>query len=226
MQLFAASLAGSPHVEFRGLLTHAGHAYRCRDRREIATVAAQERDVTAGFAARLRAAGIQVPEVSVGSTPTMCVVDDLAGVSEARPGNYVFFDRFQTAIGTGTLADCAFTVLATVIGVYPERRSLLIDTGALALSSDEGARHVDPGCGYGTALLLDGEQLPELRVVSLSQEHGQIAVRPPRSVEEFPVGTLLRIVPNHSCLAAALFDRYHVARGGEVVAEWRPVRGW
>ena len=113
------------------MLAHAGHAYRCRDAAEAAGIAAQERDVTVAFAERVRAAQIEVAEVSVGSTPTMCAVADLAGVTESRPGNYAFFDAFQVAIGSCTLDDAAFGVLATVIGSYPARGELLLDAGAL-----------------------------------------------------------------------------------------------
>jgi D-serine deaminase-like pyridoxal phosphate-dependent protein len=223
----ALQVAQSECLNFRGVLTHAGHAYHCRSPREVLGVARQERDVTVAFAARLRAAGAEVCTVSIGSTPTISVVDELAGVTEVRPGNYAFFDAYEAAIGACRLDDCAFTVLATVIGSYPERRRLLIDAGALALSKDEGARHLDDEFGYGAVFSVDrSRHFWELRVTSLSQEHGEVTVNPPRTVAEFPIGTTLRIVPNHSCLAAALFDHYHAVRGLEVVDVWRPVRGW
>lgn len=223
----ARSVASSPGLSLAGILTHAGHAYQCRNPREIAAVARHERDVMARFAARLRDAAIEVAEVSVGSTPTMTLVDNLDDVTEARPGNYAFFDAFQVAIGACRLEDCAFTVATTVIGCYPDQRRLVIDAGALALSKDLGARHMDEEFGYGTVMSADmGTRLWELRVTALSQEHGQITVNSPRHAEEFPIGTVLRVVPNHSCLSAALFDAYHVLRGHEVVGQWRPVRGW
>lgn len=222
----AARLAVSPQLDFRGLLTHAGHAYGCRTAEEIRVVAAQERDVMVAFAARLRAAGVAVPEISVGSTPTLAVADNLDGVSEARPGNYVFFDAFQAAIGSCTLDEVAFSVLVRVIGHYPERRELLVDGGALALSKDPGPVHVDPACGFGVVLTPEGQRLAGVCVMSLSQEHGLLRVADALAPEPLPLGAVLRIVPNHSCLAAALFDRYAVHRGGVVVDEWRPVRGW
>jgi len=223
----ARAIAAGPGTELAGILTHAGHAYQCRNPREIAAVARHERDVMVRCAGRLRGQGIGVSEVSVGSTPTMAVVDDLAGVTEARPGNYVFFDAFQAAIGACRLEDCAFTVATTVIGCYPEQRRLVVDAGALALSKDLGARHMDEEFGYGTVMSADlATRLWELRLTALSQEHGQVVVNPPRHAAEFPIGTVLRIVPNHSCLAAALFDAYHTVRGAQVVGRWRPVRGW
>ncbi len=222
----AARLAASPHLDFRGILTHAGHAYRCRTAAEVRAVAAAERDVMVAFAVRLRAAGVPVGEVSIGSTPTLAVADELTGVTEVRPGNYAFFDATQVALGSCALADVAFSVLVRVIGRYPERRELLVDGGALALSSDPGPVQVDPRCGFGIPCTAAGEPLAGWRVTSLSQEHGIVRSPRPLAAGAFPIGALLRIVPNHSCLAAALFGRYAVLRGGEVVGEWCPVRGW
>jgi D-serine deaminase-like pyridoxal phosphate-dependent protein len=175
-------------------------------------VAEQERDVIVRFAERLRADGIEVPEVSVGSTPTMSVAEQLAGVTEMRPGNYVFYDAFQAAIGSCALDHCAFSVLASVIGVYPGR--VVVDAGALALSKDAGTGDG----GYGVVLGQGAFQ-----VASLSQEHGVVRVHADSHTR---VGDQLRIIANHSCLAAACHDAYHVVRGDEVVDVWRPTRGW
>ena len=222
----AAHLARSPYLEFAGVLTHAGHAYNAGDAAAAAVVAAQERDVTVAFAERLRAAGIEVGEVSVGSTPTMCAATDLAGVTEARPGNYAFFDAFQAAIGSCTLDEVAFFVLATVIGSYPARGELLLDAGALALSKDQGPRHVDPECGHGILVHpLSRRPRRGLRLVTLTQEHGQVR-GDAGVVAAQPIGAKVLIVPNHSCLAAALHERFAVVRGETVVDEWRPARGW
>ena len=224
---FAARLSRSPHVDFRGILTHAGQSYHCASREEIARVAREEREVMVAFAERLRDSGIEVPEVSVGSTPTMAVTDNLDGVTEARPGNYVFYDAFQASIGSCALVDCAFSVLVTVVGHYPDRNKLVINGGSLAFSLDPGPRARDAECGYGVFVTLDGRRaLPELRLVALSQEHGQVFGSERIDFARYPIGSPLRIVPNHSCLAAALFDRYHVVRRDEVVDEWRPARGW
>lgn len=223
----AARLARDPHLEFRGLLTHAGHAYACRCASEVAAVAAQERDITASFAERLRRAGVPVGEVSIGSTPTALAADHLHGVTEFRPGNYVFFDAFQAAIGSCRLADCAFSVLTTVLGCYPERATLVIDAGALALSRDPGPTHVDPACGFGVLCQVGGcRPIPGLRFVSLSQEHGVVRGGTAAQVAAFPPGTRLRVIPNHACLAAACFETYHVVEGEEVVGQWHPCRGW
>ena len=222
----AAGIAGSPHLNFRGILTHAGQSYSCRDAAAIRAVAEHERDVMVAFAARLRSAGVRVDEITVGSTPTVAFAADLRGVTEVRPGNYAFYDATQAAIGSCRLGDVAFTVLVRVIACHPERRQLVTDGGALALSKDAGPVQVDAECGFGVVLDVSGEPLPGWRVVSLSQEHGILRSSEPFAPCPLAIGTPLRIIPNHSCLAAALFERYAVVRGDEVMGEWRPVRGW
>ncbi len=226
----AVTLAGRLHhssrLNFRGILTHAGQSYSCRNRSEAAIVAAHERDLMVAFAETLRGECVAVAEVSVGSTPTITAVDHLDGISEVRPGNYLFFDAFQTAIGSCELDDVSFSVLTSVIGVYPEARRLVVDAGALALSKDSGPTHVDPDCGFGVVLTKrDCRPVTGLKVTSLSQEHGVLHSDGPLDPGWQP-GTRFRIVPNHSCLSAACFETYHVVRGTEVVDEWRPVRGW
>jgi len=213
----AAEIARSPVVRFAGLLTHAGHSYHARGAEQIRAIAAEEGACVTRFRER---AGIPALVRSIGSTPTASLVERFRDTDEVRPGNYVFFDAFQAAIGSCSRDDCAATVLATVIGSYPDRGSAIIDAGALALSKDLGPDHIDPHFGYGVVCDLDLRPLP-VRLAALSQEHGRIETREP-----LELGRRLRIIPNHSCLTAAMFDLYHVLDGGRVVAEWQPVRGW
>jgi D-serine deaminase-like pyridoxal phosphate-dependent protein len=223
----ALRMAKSDHVDFRGILTHAGHSYHAKNASEIRAFAEAERGVMARFAEKLRSAGAPPKEVSVGSTPTISLGESLEGVTEARPGNYVFYDGHQAAIGSCGISSAAFGVLATVLSHYPERGEILIDAGGLALSRDEGPTHLNPACGYGEVFSADGKtRFPALRIHSISQEHGKIRGAEPIDYAGLPVGARIRIVPNHSCLTAALFDRYHVYRGNTLVDEWRPVRGW
>lgn len=211
----ARSLAGSSRLTFDGILTHAGHTYHARGREAVADVAEDERRVMTGFAERLRGEGIEVPEVSVGSTPGMWAVRDLTGITEARPGNYVFNDFEQVTIGGCEARDCAVTVLASVVSAQPGRSWCVTDSGALALSKD-------PGFGASMGEVFEdyeaGVLSAEARLTGLSQEHGMLSV--PR-----PVGSRIRVLPNHSCLTAACFDEYVVVRGTEVVDRWKIWRG-
>ena len=216
-------LHNAPHLTFDGLLTHAGHGYKAASRQEMRAIAAQERDVMTEFATRLRAANLAVPTVSIGSTPTLSVEQDLPGIDEIRPGNYVFYDRTQAALGSCQLTDCAVTVLTTVVSHQPGRHQVVVDAGALALSHDPGPVHLDEQPVKGV-VLTDAAHLtvhPTLRVVALSQEHGIIQGAGATDLEGLEVGTQLRILPNHACLTAALFDEYKVVQGGQVVDRWK-----
>ena len=220
----AAELGKERGLVFDGILTHSGHAYRTTSKAEAARVAEQERSVMVGFAERARKAGIPLREVSVGSTPAMAAVQDLAGVTEARPGNYVFYDRTMVLIGCCEPADVGVTVLATVVSHQPGAAHFIVNAGALELSKDPGPAHVAPqalGAVRGA---------PELTVATLSQEHGLISAASPAALDDrFAVGTQVEIIPNHSCLTVPLFDEYHVIRGagngGREVDRWKVERG-
>ena len=211
----ARMLDGSSRLSFDGILTHAGHSYHARGSDQAADIAEDERRVMTGFAERLRGEGIEVPEVSVGSTPGMWTVRGLEGITEARPGNYVFNDFEQVTIGSCEVRDCAVTVLASVVSSQPGRDWCITDAGALALSKD-------PGFGASMGEVFEdyeaGALSGETRLTTLSQEHGFLSA--PR-----PVGSRVRVLPNHSCLTAACFDEYLVVRGDEIVDRWKIWRG-
>ncbi len=222
--LIPRQMTNCSNLRFAGLLTHAGHSYNHRDFNERLAVARHERDVMVDLANRLRASGIEVPTVSIGSTPSITIVDHLDGVDEARPGNYIFFDAFQAAIGSCTLEDCALTVLAAVVHRDLKRKKLIIDAGAIALSKDRGAVDFEPSCGYGRVLDLDGNDLG-LTVTSLSQEHGEI-VSQNCDIDRLGVGKRVRVLANHSCLSAAQHTHYNILKQGEIVDRWAIQRGW
>lgn len=227
---------GEGGLVFDGILTHAGQGYGAKDRAELERAAATERDVMVELATRLRRVGVPVPGVSIGSTPTMAVVSDLAGITEIRPGNYVFNDFVQVAGGVCASEDCAFSVLATVISHQPGADHAVVDAGALSLSKDLGPTDPARRRGYGPLLcgLAGGEVDPVLQVRGVTQEHGIVgaddiaggqgrapASKPSLVEGRLPVGEKVRILANHSCLSAALFDEYCVVRGEDVVDRWR-----
>lgn len=224
----AKRLAATPGVTFDGILTHAGHGYAAKTRDELCRIAGEERSVMVAFVERLRAAGVPVPKVSIGSTPTMAVVENLDGVAEVRPGNYVFFDYMQAANGVCRLEDVAVTVLATVVSHQPGLGHVVVDAGALSMSKDLGPADATRARGLGPvcAGLVGPPALDRVSLRSVSQEHGVVAGSSPTDVDgRFAVGEKLRIVPNHSCLTAAMFDEYVVVRGEEVVDRWKIRRG-
>lgn len=218
-------ISKASNLNFAGILTHAGHSYHCRSTEELLAVARHERDSMKDLAARLSASGIGVPTVSIGSTPTITAVDHLDGVTEVRPGNYIFFDAFQATLGSCKFEDCALTVLAAVTHRDPVRRKVIIDAGAIALSKDRGPVEIDEGCGYGRVLDLAGNELG-LRVNSLSQEHGIVVVPDDEMFDRLKVGARVRVLANHSCLAAAQHAHYNVLEDGRIVDRWEIHRGW
>jgi D-serine deaminase-like pyridoxal phosphate-dependent protein len=218
-------LSDAANLNFAGILTHAGHSYNARSKEEILDVARHERDSMVGLAEKLREGGIEVPTVSIGSTPTISCVDHLQGVDEIRPGNYIFFDAFQATLGSCGFEDTALTVLAAVVHRDRTRRRIVVDAGAIALSKDRGAVGIDPACGYGHVLDLDGTETG-MRVTSLSQEHGEIEVSDDEMFERFKVGDRLRILANHSCLTAAQHSHYNVVENEKIVDRWEIHRGW
>jgi D-serine deaminase-like pyridoxal phosphate-dependent protein len=218
-------IADSSQLRFAGILTHAGQSYHCGLPEQRLAVARNERDVMVQMANRLRASGIDVPTISIGSTPTLTIVDQLDGIDEARPGSYIFFDAFMAAISSCTLNDCALTVLAAVVHRDLSHRKIVIDAGAIALSKDRGPVEFDPACGYGQLLDLAGNDLG-LRIESLSQEHGEIQNVDRSVLERLKVGTRVRVVPNHSCLTAAQHSHYNVLEGDQIVDRWEIQQGW
>ena len=216
-------------IHFEGLLTHAGHSYSCRNVEEIKEVAREEYHKMIQARDALHAKGIPTPTVSLGSTPTATVFpsifDSLEGITEMRPGNYIFFDLFQASIGSCKIEEIALSVLSEVIAYYPHRNEILIDAGALALSKDLGAHQGDDAL-FGRVCTVDYQEYSHLSLIGLSQEHGKIKVASGFDWSQIQIGIPLRILPNHSCLVSALYDRLYVVEGEDVLDEWKPVRGW
>jgi D-serine deaminase-like pyridoxal phosphate-dependent protein len=217
------SISDSKNLEFAGILTHAGHSYNASSVEGIREVARHERDVMVELAERLRAMSINVPTVSIGSTPTINHIDHLEGIDEVRPGNYIFFDAYQATLGSCHFEDTALTVLAAV--VHKSSKKLVIDAGGIALSKDRGPVGLDPTFGYGHVLDLNGSETG-LRVTSLSQEHGEITSDNDELISKFRVGDRVRILANHSCMTAAQHSHYNVTQNGEVVDRWKIHTGW
>ena len=211
-----------------GVLAHAGHSYAERSADAMAAVAEAERSGVVRAAERLRAAGHKVGIVSLGSSPTALHARSLAGVTEVRAGVYMFGDLFQMQLGTHGPDGIAATVLASVIGRRPERNAVLLDSGALALSKDRSTEKAPRDYGFGLMLDRAGRaSFGETVVARVHQEHGEATGPAPLPFADLPVGALVRVAPNHTCLTAAAYDRYHVVDGGErVVAVWERVNGW
>ena len=204
-----------PVERFRGLITHGGLAYRSTNAGEVLEATRQEVGSLTDTAAELRSRGIEVRELSVGSTPTSTYWAQVAGATEIRPGTYVYGDANQVRLGSCALDDCAFAVVGTVIST-PEATRAVIDAGSKALSLDLRAPGVtDCGTIIGR---------PDLRLDRLSEEHGVVIGD---GATGLAVGDRLAIVPTHVCTAVNLHAKVLVA-GQSGKARWETVdaRGW
>jgi len=211
-----------------GVLTHGGHSYDCRTVECAEQVAEEERTAVVTAAERLRAAGMSCDTVSVGSSPTVRHAKRLDGVTEVRPGVYMFGDLFQAEIQSCGPGDLALTVLASVIGRRPAENCIIVDAGSLALSKDRSTAVTDHDAGYG--LIRDAANRPafgDCRIERAYQEHGVATAEQQLPFDLLPIGAKVRISPNHACLTAAAYDCYYVVEGGdEIVAVWDRINGW
>ena len=224
-----ASILARGGAELRGVLTHAGESYFADGAEELAAAAEAERAAVVGVAEELRREGYAVPVVSVGSTPTGHSVRDLTGVTEVRAGNFVFFDLVQAGIGVCGVEDIALFAVATVIGHRPERGWILTDAGWTATSRDRGTAAQAVDQGYGVVTDLAGHLYPDLVMSAASQEHGTLTVREGSAAQlpDLPIGTRVRILPNHACAMAEEHAEYVAVDGGTgVVARIARPRGW
>jgi D-serine deaminase-like pyridoxal phosphate-dependent protein len=210
-----------------GVMSHSGHSYAGRSDQAMRDLAEAERAGIVAAATRLRDAGCVVKIVSAGASPTALFAAHLEGVTEMRAGVYMMGDLLQAQLGVHPLEDVAVTVLTSVIGRYPARNAVLVDAGALALSKDRSTEAAPKDWKFGRVLDRDGRpSLGEAMVMRVHQEHGEVRGEG-LPLDRLPVGTRLRIAPNHVCLTAAAHERYHVLDGtGRVVAVWGRVNGW
>jgi len=199
-------------LDLRGVFTHAGHAYAAHNLEEVRRIARDEARGVVDSAALIRARGIACPVISVGSTPTISAAGAVPGVTEIRPGNYVFFDRMQLGLGVASRELCSQTVLATVVS-RPTPDRIVVDAGSKTFALDKGAHGLESVAGFGEdvdyGLVLD----------RLSEEHGVITGPAPAEVM---VGTRLRFLTNHACTVANLAEVLYGVRNG-VVEEVFPV---
>jgi len=212
---FVQAIASMPCLRLRGLLSHAGHGYHAASEQELCEVAQCEAETLTSLRDKTKASGIPLDEISVGATPTLRFSARQRGLTELRPGNYVYFDRTQVALGAASLDDCALTVAATVVSKHPGR--IILDCGSKTLTNDQ-ARGISPAPGFGAVLAGDGEsprRIDEsLSIERLSEEHATVRVTGQTSLEP---GDRVRVVPNHSCVVSNLVDAVRLVEGDRVI---------
>ncbi len=223
-------------------MTHAGASYELDTEAALVRMAEQERSRCVDAARRLREAGYACPIVSVGSTPTALSAVSLDGVTELRAGVYVFFDLVMANVGVCALDDIALSVLTSVIGHQPAKGWAIVDAGWMAMSRDRGTHSQGRDYGYGQVCDAHGKPIDGLVLRAANQEHGIVGFAEAGAQAQggdadeaggkedirrlLPVGTLLRILPNHACATATQFDRYHLLDEAGGIDVWPRFSGW
>jgi D-serine deaminase-like pyridoxal phosphate-dependent protein len=209
---FVQAVASLPGLRLRGLLSHAGHGYHAASEDELRAVARSEVEILTSLRTRAAQSGIALDELSVGATPTLRFSAAERGLTELRPGNYVYFDRTQVALGSASLDDCALTVLATVVTKHEGR--IILDAGSKTLTNDQ-ARGIAKAPGYGAVLTADGSAIDDtLTIERLSEEHATVRVTGATALKP---GDRVRVVPNHSCVVSNLVDEVRLVEGERVI---------
>ena len=212
---FVVRVADMPGLRFRGLLSHAGHGYGAASEAEVEAVAVTEARLLRDLAALAGGDGVLVDEISVGATPTARYSLQQDGITELRPGNYIYYDRTQVGLGAAAWPDCALTVLARVVS-RPAADRIVLDCGSKTLTNDL-ARGFGNAAGYGAILPSLDADAPDdsLLVERLSEEHAVVKTLGGESTLQ--PGDLVRVVPNHSCVVSNLMDTVWVVDGADVV---------
>jgi D-serine deaminase-like pyridoxal phosphate-dependent protein len=216
-------------MKLGGVMAHAGSSYDYSDPESLARIAEQERAGTVRAARRIRDAGLPCPVVSVGSTPTALSAKHLDGVTEVRAGVYVFFDLVMRNVGVCSFGDIAMSVLTTVIGHQQDKGWAIVDAGWMAMSRDRGTEKQAHDFGYGQVCAEDGTPIEGYVVSGANQEHGIVSRLGDADrdiASRFPVGTRLRILPNHACATAAQHPEYHAIDKDGHVEIWPRFYGW
>ncbi len=209
---FVTSVSRIPGLDLRGLLSHAGHSYAASSADDVARIAAEEIALLLELVEGCRANDVALAEISVGSTPQALVSATLDGITELRPGNYVFHDRTQVGLGVVDWSGCALRVHASVVSAGGDR--IVLDSGSKVLSSDGARGYGGAAQGFGVVLGSDGQPDTNLLIERLSEEHAVVRVT---GAPRLRIGDRVTIVPNHACVVANLTNRYVVADGEHVL---------
>ncbi len=206
------AIAGMAGLRFRGLLSHAGNGYGATSEKGAEAVAVTEAQLLRDLAS---ASGVPCSELSVGATPTARFSVKQEGLTELRPGNYAYYDRTQVALGAAAWEDCALTVLARVVSRHAPDR-IILDSGSKTLTNDTARGFINTP-GYGAVLRDINAAEPDsaLLVERLSEEHATVRVL--QGETSLTTGSLVRIIPNHSCVVSNLVDQVWLVDGGQVL---------
>ncbi len=202
----AAQIYGLPHLALTGISTYRGANYQGKPTRDLEAAGLEEGRLMVDLAEAMRSEGIPIVDVSVGSTPTAVYAAQVQGVTEIRPGTYVFQDRMQAELGVCTLDDCAAYVLATVVS-RPSDDLAIIDGGSKTFATD-----IQPGAqpmmltGFGYCI-----DAPDVLLGRMTEEHGMVQLD---KTHTWKIGDRVAMIPNHICSTVNLHNQVYLMREG------------
>lgn len=199
----------NPKHELRGLLAHAGHAYKKIDRAEASQIYSHSIKILSRAKSII---GNQNLILSYGDTPTCSLLDDFSSVDEIRPGNFVFYDAIQSFYGSCSIPDIAVCMACPVVAIHKDRNEVVVYGGGVHFSKDSIKGSESP---YGLVVTFTPsgwQKEPIAKFVRLSQEHGIISGSD-KFISSLKVGDLVGILPVHSCMAADLQGSYRSLSG-------------
>jgi D-serine deaminase-like pyridoxal phosphate-dependent protein len=220
---------GHTALKLSGLMSYGGASYNSPTTSDVIGLTERHRQALLAGAARAEKTGVARPRLSFGSSPAVLHAESLAGIDEVRCGIYVFQDLFQAGIGACNISDIALSVLATVVSHNSGLNRFTIDAGGLALSKDRSTQGRSFDAGFGLICGIDtGKPVGDLQVSAVSQELGLVNSRSGRPIDlrSFPIGSRVRVLPNHADMTAAAHEEYHVLKEGEICDMWRRRNGW
>lgn len=217
----ATEAASCPAVDFLGLYVHTGDSYQSQGQDQMRENGRKNTEKLLQLKRKLADLGVTCTSLCMGSTPGCSHPDDsMAKLDAFSPGNYALHDAMQFRIGCCKEEDVACRVATRVISHKEGRNKITIDAGFLALSHDGLDHNLPEG-----PIIFQGH--PELKVLRMTQELCAVGTQgPPLDFAKYPIGSLLFAYPNHSCATAALYDKYLIHSGENIVGVWRPTRGW
>lgn len=199
-----------PNLIFEGVFTHGGQVYSSKSKEEREKFSYEEANEVLKAKKILEENKVKCEVISIGSTPSVFISSKVEGITEIRPGNYVFYDYKQVSLGVASLERCALFVLSQIIS-KPDNFRAYIDAGAKVLGLDYLEIENEKIYGY----LLDE---PQTRLFSLSEEHGWLKLKENSKIK---IGDKLKIVPIHSCITMSNFDYFYMVRGDEVIGKYK-----
>ncbi len=220
---------GHTALKLSGFMSYGGASYNSLTTSDVIGLTERHRQALLAAAARAQKAGVVRPRLSFGSSPAVLHAESLAGIDEVRCGIYIFQDLFQAGIGSCNISDIALSVLATVVSHSSGLSRFTIDAGGLALSKDRSTQGRSFDAGFGLICAMDtGKPVGDLQVSAVSQEVGLVSSRSGLSIDlrAFPIGSRVRVLPNHADMTAAAYEEYHVLKEGELFDVWRRTNRW